>query len=98
MICTTICRRPVAHLVQRILQAHAVPQTPCLGVQKHDLTVQHHIINILQIAVLRLEGRDEDATQVGGLPCGWLAPSMFCGLHTRTGMQVIMSTGCRSHA
>ena len=85
--CTTTCSSPVAHLVQRILQAHAVPQTPCLCVQKHDLTVQHHILDILQEAVLRLEGRDEDATQVGGFPCGWRAPSIICGLHTRKGMQ-----------
>ena len=70
--------------MQRILQAHAVPQTPCLGVQKHDLIVQHHIVNILQEAVLRLKGRDEDATQVGGLPCGRWGPSIICGLHTRT--------------
>lgn len=54
--CTTICSRPVAHLVQCVLQAHAFHQTPCLGVQQHDLTIQHHVVNILQIAVLRLEG------------------------------------------
>ena len=82
-----MCSMPAAHLMQCILQAHAHPQTPCLGVQQHDLTIQHHIVNIFQVAALRFEGGDEDATQIGGLPCGLLAPSIICGLHTRTRMQ-----------